>query len=388
MEHRFGQSPPFTIGIEEEFQLLSAESYELVPRFDEVAAAASDDRVRQELMTSVLEVATGVHERVADAVDEVRAVRARLRDAAAEHGALIAAGGTHPFSHWEHQEITDSPRYQGVVEELRWVAEQVAIFGLHVHVGMPSPETAVAVANAFRTHVPELLALSANSPFWQGRDTGLASTRSKIFETMPRSGLPPALGSFAEFEELVRHGRHAGLFEDYTFLWWDVRPHPNLGTVELRMFDAQTRVDNVASVAALAQSLAATFAEDAPPVEPRTLIAENKWRAARYGLDASSSTSSETSPARARGAGRARRPLPPGGRAARVQRPARRDRPDLRTRRGGERTASNPGRGRKPARRCTVARSNDRSRPELTAHSGILRRGRRPRLRAPSCSLA
>jgi glutamate---cysteine ligase / carboxylate-amine ligase len=182
MQHRFGHGPAFTVGIEEEFQLVSAESYELVPRFDEVAAAAGDERVRQELMTSVLEVATGVHHRVADAVDEVRAVRRRLRDAAAEHGALIAAAGTHPFSHWEHQEITDSPRYQGVVEELRWVAEQVAIFGLHVHVGMPSPAAAIAVADGLRTHVPELLALSANSPFWQGRDTGLASTRSKIFE--------------------------------------------------------------------------------------------------------------------------------------------------------------------------------------------------------------
>jgi carboxylate-amine ligase len=286
MEHRFGRGPAFTVGIEEEFQLVSAESYELVPRFDEIAAAAGDERVRPELMTSVLEVATGVHERVADAADEVRAIRARLREAAAERGALIAAAGTHPFSRWEHQEITDSPRYQGVVEELRWVAEQVAIFGLHVHVGMPSSDAAIAVTNAFRTHVPELLALSANSPFWQGRDTSLASTRSKIFETMPRSGLPPAFGSFGEFEELVRHGRRAGLFDDYTFLWWDVRPHPNFGTVELRMFDAQTHVANVAALAALAQSLAATFASDPPPIEPRTLIAENKWRAARYGLAA------------------------------------------------------------------------------------------------------
>jgi glutamate---cysteine ligase / carboxylate-amine ligase len=286
MQHRFGHGPAFTVGIEEEFQLLSAESYELVPRFDEVAAAAGDERVRQELMTSVLEVATGIHERVGDAVDEVRGIRGRLSAAAAERGALIAAGGTHPFSHWEHQEITNSPRYQGVVEELRWVAEQVAIFGLHVHIGMPSPESAIAVTNAFRTHVPELLALSANSPFWQGRDTGLASTRSKIFETMPRSGLPPAFRSFEEFEELVRHGSQAGLFDDYTFLWWDVRPHPNLGTVELRMFDAQTRLESVAGLAALTQSLAVTFAENTPPVEPRTLIAENKWRAARYGLDA------------------------------------------------------------------------------------------------------
>jgi carboxylate-amine ligase len=286
MRHRFGQGPAFTVGIEEEFQLLSAESYELVPRFDEIAAAAGDDRVRQELMTSVLEAATGVHERVSDAVDEVREIRAHLGAAAEKHGALIAAAGTHPFSRWEHQEITDSPRYQGVVEELRWVAEQVAIFGLHVHVGMPSPEAAIAATTGFRTHVPELLALSANSPFWQARDTGLASARSKIFETMPRSGLPPAFGSFAEFEELVRHGTQAGLFEDYTFLWWDVRPHPNLGTVELRVFDAQTRLDSVAALAALAQSLAATFAESAPPPRPRTLIAENKWRAARDGLAA------------------------------------------------------------------------------------------------------
>jgi carboxylate-amine ligase len=218
MQHRFGQSPAFTVGIEEEFQLLSAESYELVPRFDEIAAAAADERVRQELMTSVLEAATGVHERVADAIDEVSEIRAHLGAAAEKHGALIAAAGTHPFSRWEHQEITDSPRYEGVVEELRWVAEQVAIFGLHVHVGMPSSEAAIAATNGFRTHVPELLALSANSPFWQARDTGLASARSKIFETMPRSGLPPAFGSFAEFEELVRHGTEAGLFDDYTFL--------------------------------------------------------------------------------------------------------------------------------------------------------------------------
>jgi glutamate---cysteine ligase / carboxylate-amine ligase len=286
MEHAFGSGQPFTVGIEEEFQLVSAESYELVPRFDDVADAARDERVRQELMTSVLETATGVHVTVGEAIEEVRAIRRRLRDAAQERGALIVAAGTHPFSRWEHQEITDSPRYQGVVEELRWVAERVAIFGLHVHVAMPSPEAATAAANALRTHVPELLALSANSPFWQGRDTGLASTRSKVFETMPRSGLPPALRSFSDFEELVEHGRKAGFFEDYTYLWWDVRPHPKLGTVELRMFDAQTRVENVAALAALAQSLAATFVAHASEPRSRTLIAEKKWRAARYGLDA------------------------------------------------------------------------------------------------------
>jgi glutamate---cysteine ligase / carboxylate-amine ligase len=282
----FGRGAPFTIGIEEEYQLLSAESHELVPRFDEIAEEAADERVRQELMTSVLEAATGIHERVAEAIGEVREIRRHLRDAAARRGALIASAGTHPFSRWEHQEITDTPRYQGVVEELRWVAEQVAIFGLHVHVAVPSADAAAEITTALRTHVPELLALSANSPYWQGHATGLASTRSKVFETMPRSGLPPRLESYSEFDELVTRGTGAGFFSDYTYLWWDVRPHPNLGTVELRAFDAQTRVESVAAIAALTQCLVATFAEARPQPQPRTFIDENKWRAARYGLDA------------------------------------------------------------------------------------------------------
>src|SRR5919204_5028188 len=286
MEDAFGRTAPFTVGIEEEFQVVSAESYELVPRFDDVAEAANDDRIHQELMTSVLEAATGIHETVSDAIAEAREIRRLLRDAAAERGALIASAGTHPFSRWEHQEITQAPRYQGLVEELRWVAEQVAIFGLHVHIGMPDAETAVAVTNALRTYVPELLALSANSPFWQARETGLASTRSVVFDGMPRTGLPPRFASFAEFADLVARGTAAGFYEDYTFIWWDVRPHPKLGTVELRSFDAQTRIESVAALAALAQSLAATVADTSAAPQPRTLIAENRWRAARYGLDA------------------------------------------------------------------------------------------------------
>jgi carboxylate-amine ligase len=286
VEHAFGSTAAFTIGIEEEYQLLSAESHELVPRFDEIAAEANDERVRQELMTSVLEAATGIHERVSEAIGEVREMRRRLRAAAEAHGALIASAGTHPFSRWEHQEITDTPRYQGVVEELRWVAEQVAIFGLHVHVAVPDGDAAAATTTAVRTHIPELLALSANSPYWQGHATGLASTRSKVFETMPRSGLPPRLDSYAEFEQLVERGSAAGFFTDYTYLWWDVRPHPKLGTVELRAFDAQTRIESVAAIAALAQCLVATLAANRPAPQPRTFVDENKWRAARYGLDA------------------------------------------------------------------------------------------------------
>jgi glutamate---cysteine ligase / carboxylate-amine ligase len=286
VEHAFGSSAPFSLGLEEEFQLLSPESYELVPRFDEIAEAAGDERVRQELMTSVLEAATGVHRRVADALQEVREIRTRLRDAAAERGVLIASAGTHPFSRWEHQEITASPRYQNVVERLRWVAKRVAIFGLHVHVGIDAPDTAVQVATRLRNWLPEFVALAANSPYWQGRDTGLASTRSQVFDTMPRSGLPPRLDSFAQFESLIDRGVAAKFFPDYTYVWWDVRPHPKLGTIELRICDAQTRVESVAGIAALTQCLVATLVERPIPIQPRTLVAENKWRAVRHGLEA------------------------------------------------------------------------------------------------------
>jgi carboxylate-amine ligase len=286
VEHAFGSSPAFSLGIEEEFQLVSPESYELVPRFDEIAAAADDERVHQELMTSVLEAATGVHERVADAVAEVREIRAHLGDAAAQRDVLIASAGTHPFSRWEHQEISESERYQDVVEQLQWVAKRVAIFGLHIHVGIDDPDSAVRIATQLRNFLPEFLALAGNSPYWHGRDTGLASTRSQIFDTMPHSGLPPRFDSFAEFEELVDRGVQAKFFPDYTYLWWDLRPHPKLGTIELRICDAQTRAESVAALAALAQSLVATLAEEPVPVQPRILIAENKWRAVRHGLDA------------------------------------------------------------------------------------------------------
>ena len=187
--------------------------------------------------------------------------------------------------------MTEEPRYQDLIQSMRWVAERELIFGLHVHVGLDSPEKAIACANGLRTHLPELLALSANSPFWQGRSTGLASTRVKIFEPFPRAGLPPAFASYEEFELLVDRGIKTNSFDDYTYIWWDLRPHPRLGTIELRICDAQTRMDSVAAIVALTQSLVATLAAafdkgEPPETEQITLIAENKWRAARDGLGA------------------------------------------------------------------------------------------------------
>ena len=204
IEINFGKSKPFSLGVEEEFQLLHEESYELVSRFDEVAEAASHERrIKAELLQSVVEVATHVAGSVAEAIEDARGLRATLSDAAAERGAVIASAGTHPFSRWEHQEVTEHERYRALMEEMRWVAEREVIFGLHVHVGLASADEAIAVSNGLRNWLPELLALSSNSPFWLGRDTGLASTRTKIFETFPRSGLPPAFSSFEEFELLV-----------------------------------------------------------------------------------------------------------------------------------------------------------------------------------------
>jgi glutamate---cysteine ligase / carboxylate-amine ligase len=255
-----------------------------------VAEAASHERrIKAELLQSVIEVATHVAGSVEEAIEDARGLRATLRDAAAENGAVIASAGTHPFSRWEHQDVTDADRYRQLMREMRWVAEREVIFGLHVHVGLASADEAIAVSNGLRTWLPELLALSANSPFWLGRDTGLASTRTKIFETFPRSGLPPAFASFEEFELLVERAIKTGSFPDYTYIWWDMRPHPKLGTLEVRIPDAQTRLETVAGIVALVQSLAATLADgfergERPQVQPVTLVNENKWRAARDGL--------------------------------------------------------------------------------------------------------
>jgi glutamate---cysteine ligase / carboxylate-amine ligase len=295
MEQNFGKSAPFSLGVEEEFQILNRESYELVSRIDEILLAfeggEKEKRIKAELLQSVVEVATDVAGTVGEAMEDLRDLRLHLRDVAGEADALIASAGTHPFSRYEHQEVTDRPRYIDLIESMRWVAERELIFGLHIHVGLNSPDKAIACANALRTYLPELLALSTNSPFWQARATGLASTRVKVFEPFPRAGLPPAFASYEEFELLVERGIKTNSFEDYTYIWWDLRPHPRLGTIEVRVCDAQTRIESVGAITALVQSLVATFAAsfdrgESLPVEPITLVAENKWRAARDGLKA------------------------------------------------------------------------------------------------------
>lgn len=295
MESNFGTSTPYSVGIEEELQILDGETLELVSRIESLLAAFDGDtqghRVKPELLQSVVEVSTRVAATVPEAIDDLADLRYRLCQAADEQGVSLASAGSHPFSRYRRQEVTERPRYLRLARGLGWLAQRQVIFGLHVHVGLSSGDKALACANGVRRVLPELLAVSANSPFWQGRSTGLASTRVKVAESLPRSGLPPELGSFAEFVEVVDTGVRAGCFPDYTHIWWDVRPHPRLGTLEVRICDAQTRLESVAAIAALVQSLVATVGSrfdcgDVPPATPVVLLEENRWRAARDGLDA------------------------------------------------------------------------------------------------------
>ncbi len=295
MDTQFGTSTPYSLGIEEEFQLVDADTFELVSSIESILmrfdGETIEERVKPELLQSVVEVSTRIAASVEEGVDDLADLRGRLTRVAAEHGAAIASAGTHPFSRYEHQDVTDRPRYAELAESFGWLAARHPVFGLHVHVGVSSAAKAIACADGLRAHLPELLALSANSPFWHGRPTGLASTRAKILEDLPRAGLPPVLSSFAEFERIVEHGVRAGCFPDYTHIWWDVRPHPRFGTVEIRICDAQTHVANVAALAALVQSLVATLGSafecgEVAPASPDIVLEENRRRAARYGLEA------------------------------------------------------------------------------------------------------
>ena len=289
METNFGASAPYTVGVEEELQLVDPASLALVPAIDAVLAARDaaglpEDSVASELSASCVEVRTTAHRTVSELAAELPALRRRVRALVEGCGARLAAAGAHPFSEATAQRITDKERYRRVDREMGWPARMQAIYGLHVHVAVPDKERAIRAVAALSRHVPLFAALSANSPFWAGADTRLASVRTKVFGLVPRTGLPPTFKAWGEFEGYVDALVAAGSIPDYSLCWWDARPHPRLGTVELRAPDAQTASTRTASLAALVQCLVAT-ADEHPPEDP-LFTAENKWRATRYGLDA------------------------------------------------------------------------------------------------------
>ena len=291
MEHKFqARGAPFTIGIEEELMILDADTLELVNAIESMLEAAPVGEIKPELMESVLEVSTDPCRNTAEAGDQLRALRAQVREIAARKNMTIGSAGTHPFAMWEDQRIVARPRYRDLVSALRFVARQELIFGMHVHVAVDDPEQAIHVANGMRVHVPILLGLSANSPFWRAEATGLASTRTPIFRAFPRMGIPPTYKDWEDYEARIEFMVNARVIEDYTYLWHDVRPHPKFGTVEVRVMDSQTHVEHTLGIAALVQGLVRELCEHHEAGKqlsryPFEMLDENKWLAARHGLE-------------------------------------------------------------------------------------------------------
>src|SRR3954470_23455578 len=289
MEHHF-TGPSFTIGIEEELMIVDEDSLELVNAIESLLQDAQDGEIKPELMESVLEIATKPCRNTEEAGLQLRALRQQVIANAAGKGLTIGSAGTHPFAMWEDARIVQRPRYRELISALRFVARQELIFGLHVHVGVDDPDKAIHVADGMRVHLPVLLALSANSPFWRGDNTGLASTRMPIFRQFPRVGVPPSYRDWAEYERQIDFMVSSGVMEDYTYLWYDVRPHPKLGTVEIRACDAQTRVEHTLGLAALIQAMVKELCEHFDSGQhlgeyPWQMLDENRWIAARHGLD-------------------------------------------------------------------------------------------------------
>ncbi len=290
VEHHF-TGPSYTLGIEEELMLLDRETYDLKSMVEDMLLAVpeTDGDVKPELLESVLEVSTTPCRNTREAGAQLRELRRQVQSTADERGLAIGSAGTHPFAMWEEQRIVARPRYRELVAALGFVARQELIFGLHVHVGIDDPDKAIHVANGMRVHIPLLLALSCNSPFWRGQATGLLSTRTPIFRAFPRVGIPPCYQDFDDYARRVDFMMRSRAIEDYTYLWYDVRPHANFGTVEVRVADAQTRVEHTLGLAALIQALVRELAEHydsgaALSKYPHEMLDENKWLAARRGL--------------------------------------------------------------------------------------------------------
>jgi len=295
LEHAFGKGDPYTLGVEEEYMLLDPETWDLVQHIDSVLSAAADGeheaRINAELMQSVLEVTTPVCRTAADVLGALSQLRAYVVDIARDQGCRLGSAGTHPFSLFERQRITARDRYRQLVDQLQYVARRELIFGMHMHVAVDDPEKAIQVMNGLLVHLPQMLALSASSPFWRGEPTGLSSSRQMVFAAFPRSGPPPRFRDYDDYAALVGQLERTGCIADYTHIWWDIRPHPRLGTIEMRVCDAVTRLDDVIAITAYYQAIVKMYCEqhDAGKEIPswhRMLTTENKWLAARYGLEA------------------------------------------------------------------------------------------------------
>ena len=283
----------FTIGVEEEFQIVDPDTWELRSHVSELLTASAPslgDQIRRELHQSIVEVGTKICANVSELEDEVCRIRRDLSQSAEGVGLRIAAAGTHPFSSWKDQVISPGERYQNIVEELQQLARSLLIFGLHIHVAVPDTTSTIELLNEARYFLPHLLALSTSSPFWQGRDTGLKSYRTAVFRRFPRSGIPDQFDSWSEYAAYLDMLVELHCIDNSKKIWWDLRPHPVFGTLEFRICDVPTSPRVTVALAALAQALVVKLHRLRRRnlgfrIYPRALIEENKWRAARYGVD-------------------------------------------------------------------------------------------------------
>src|SRR5437899_1203757 len=282
-----------TLGIEEEFAIIDPETRELRSHIQEILEGGKvtlKEQIKPEMHQSVVELGTEICQSIVDARARVVELRGKLAELAGRSGLKIASVGTHPFSHWHDQLITEGERYQEIVKDMQLLARANLMFGLHVHVGIADREMAIHVMNQARYFLPHIYALSVNSPFWVGHNTGLKGYRLKVFERFPRTGIPDAFESLSEYEDYLKLLVSTNCIDNAKKIWWDIRLHPFFNTIEFRICDAQSRLDDTIALAALMQAIVfklqklrrdnITFRS-----YPRRLIDENRWRASRYGLD-------------------------------------------------------------------------------------------------------
>jgi len=296
---QFNASERSSLGVEVELEIVDRRTRELASAatsiLDELGAGhpgGEHPKAKHELFECTIEIITGICATVAEARDDLQTTLKEVAAPADRRGLALMCSGTHPFSDWQAQQVSPDPRYHRLVDEMQWLARRMQIFGVHFHVGVRSAEKAIAIANALTAYIPHFLALSASSPYWSGHDTGLASSRSKVFENLPTAGLPYRMEGWQEFEEFMHTLVTAQAITSIREVWWDIRPHPDFGTVELRICDGIPSLGEIAGLAALAQSLvewldARIDQGQRLPVPREWTVRVNKWRATRHGIDAS-----------------------------------------------------------------------------------------------------
>lgn len=282
-----------TIGIEEEYQIIDPDSRELtsyISEFLDKGAILFRDQVKPEFLQSQIEIGSHVCRNVKEARQEITRLRSVVAEIAQKNGRKIVAAGTHPFSHWKDQIMTDKDRYKGLKKDMQILAERLLIFGMHVHIGVPDPDLRIDLMKQMCYFVPHILTLATSSPFWLGRVTGLKSYRSVIFEDLPRTGVPEYFDSMQDYDRYVQTLVKTGCIDEPTKIWWDIRPHPKFPTLEFRMCDCVTKIDDVIAIAALIQAIVAKLiklrkSNQTWRIYRRGFIAENKWRAIKDGID-------------------------------------------------------------------------------------------------------